>query len=174
MNEPSQIRKEQLVEIHKARDPWQGHLLLEHLHNNDVEAAFQGLPSVALDAKEFLQTGDRVVGIYVLEHDAATARELVKEFLAAETVETGSPEKPHPDKQRFAELRGAVRDERQTFDFLGWVGVVFLAALALLWAIWPVWLKTAAPAPLYRWTGVALLAVAAVFAGNWTNRNMRR
>ncbi len=169
MNEPNPTPYEKLVEIHKASDPWEGHLLLEHLRENGVEAAFQGLPSVALDAKEFLQTSDRVVGIYVLEHEAARARELVADFLAAEKLEA-PVEKPRLDKQRITELREALREERQTFNFLGWTAVVFLVALTLLWAIWPAWLKTATPAPFYRWTGVALLALAAVFALNQTRR----
>lgn len=165
-----QVSNESLVEIHKARDPWHGHLLIGYLQNNGIEAAFQGLPSVPLVADELLETSDRVAGIYVLQHDAARARELVKEFLATENAETTCPAKPHPDKQRIAELRDALREERKTFAFLGWAVVAFLAAMAVLWAIWPVWLKTEPPAPLYRWTGVVLLALAAAFALNQTRR----
>ncbi len=170
MSTRSEVNNESLVEIHKARDPWQGHLVIGYLQENGIEAAFQGLPSVPLVAGELLETSDHVVGIYVLQEDAARARELVKEFLATENVETTSPEKPHLDKERIAELRGALREERKTFAFLGWAAVVFLAAMAVLWAIWPVWLKTDPPAPLYRWTGVMLLALAATFALNQTRR----
>ncbi len=174
MGELSRVNMEKLVEIHKANDPWQGHLLIGYLHDNGVEAAFQGLPAMPLVAGELLGTSDQVSGIYVLEHDAARARELVNEFLSSENIETASPERPRLDKERIAELRGALREERQTFEFLGWAAVVFLAALAVLWAIWPVWLKTEPPSPFYRWTGVVLLALAAVFAGNYAGRHNRQ
>jgi hypothetical protein len=170
MAEPSQANQEKLVEIHKARDPWQGHLLIGYLQDNGIEAAFQGLPAMPLVAGDLLETSDRVTGIFVIEHDAGRARELIKEFLASENAETESPQPPHPNKERIAELRGALEEERQTFAFLGWAAVVFLAALAVLWAVWPVWLKTEPPAPLYRWTGVALLALASLFALGQTRR----
>jgi hypothetical protein len=170
VGQPNPVSNELLVEIHKARDPWQGHLLIGFLQNNGIDAAFQGLPSVPLVAGELLETSDQVTGIYVLEHDAAAARELVKEFLASENAETTPPAKPPLDKERIAELRGALAEERKTFAFLGWAAVVFLGAMTLLWAIWPVWLKTDAPAPLYRWTGVALLALASLFALGQTRR----
>ncbi|MBM3861100.1 MAG: hypothetical protein FJ395_15835 [Verrucomicrobia bacterium] len=170
MSKPGQVSNDSLVEIHKARNPWQGHLLIGYLQDNGVEAAFQGLPSVPLTAGELLETSNHVAGIYVLQQDAARGRELVEEFLAVEEVETTSPESQPLDKERIAELRGALREERKTFAFLGWVAVVFLVALAVLWAVWPVWLKTAPLAPLYRWTGVALLALAAAFALNQTRR----
>jgi len=173
MNESSQVNAEKLIEVYKARDPWQGHLLIGYLHDNEIEAAFQGLPSVALDAREFFQTSDQAVGIYVLEHEALRATELINEFLSADNA-APTTGKPHPDKARIAELRGALQEERQTFEFLGWAAVVFLSALAVLWAIWPVWLKTEPPAPFYRWTGVALLALASVFAINHAARSPRR
>jgi hypothetical protein len=174
VNDANQVSAEKLVEIYKARDPLQGHLLISYLRENGMEAAFQGLPAVPLEAGQLLGTSDQIVGVYVLEHEAARARELVREFLGAESLEMAAAGKPHPDKERIAELRGALREERQTFDFLAWTAVAFLVALALLWAIWPEWLKTPSPAPFYRWTGVLLLAVAAVFAGNWINRQLRR
>jgi hypothetical protein len=164
------VRNESLVEIYRARDPWQGHLLIGFLQDNGVQAAFQGLSSVPLAAGELLETSDRLVGIFVLQHDVAQARELVQEFLASEGVDTASPDMPPLDKQRIAELRNALQEERKTFAFLGWAAVVFLGAMAVLWAIWPVWLKTEPPAPLYRWMGVVLLAMAAAFALNQTRR----
>jgi hypothetical protein len=170
VGEPTQVSNESLVEIHKARDPWQGHLLIGYLQDNGVEAAFQGLSAMPLAAGELLETSDHVTGIFVLEHDAARARELVQEFLASENAETETPQPSHPNKERIAELRGAIEEERQTFAFLGWAAVIFLAALAVLWAAWPDWLKTNPPAPLYRWTCVALLAVASLFALGQTRR----
>jgi len=170
MGKQGSVRNESLVEVHKARDPWQGHLLIGHLHNNGVEAAFQGQPAMPLVADELLETGNHIVGIYVLESDAARARELIQEFLASEAAESTPPEKPPLHKQRIAELRSALREERQTFAFLGWVAVAFLAALAVLWGVWPMWLKTAPPPPLYRWTGVILLTAAAIFALNQTRK----
>jgi hypothetical protein len=168
--EPTQVNAEKLIEVHKARDPWQGHLLIGYLQDNGVEAAFQGLPAMPLVAGELLETSDNVAGIYVLEHQADRARELINEFLSAGNVETAAAQKPRLDKERIAELRGALQEERRTFAFLGWTTVTFLGALAVLWAIWPVWLKTEPPAPFYRWTGVLLLALASLFALNQTRR----
>jgi hypothetical protein len=67
-------------------------------------------------------------------------------------------------------LRTALRDERQTFAFVGWIGVVFLGAAALLWAIWPKLLKIGPPPAEFRWVVVILLVLAAVFTGNWASR----
>jgi hypothetical protein len=170
MGETNQVNAEKLIEVHKARDPWQGHLLIGYLQDNGVEAAFQGLSAIPLVADELLETNDNVAGIYVLEHDAERARELISEFLSAENIEDASDGRLHPNKQRIAELRGALQEERRTFAFLGWTTVAFLGALAVLWAIWPVWLKTEPPAPFYRWTGVMLLALASLFALNQTRR----
>ena len=177
MNEPSGTGAEKLVEIHKAKDPWEGHLIIGFLRENGVAGAFQGMPAVPLDAHELMGDTDRAVGVYVLESDAGRARDLIKQ-LSVNATDTASLEwsaimPSRPDKERIAELRETVREERQTFDFLRWVAVVFLAALALLWILWPEWLRTEAPGPLYRYTGALLLALAAVFASNTLNRRMK-
>jgi hypothetical protein len=165
-----------LVEVFKARNDAEGNLVVGFLRDNGVEATFFGAAAVPLDSAEILESSDKLAGVYVLPENAERARQLVAEFGAGvsdeQELEDAAAQKPHPDKERIAELRGAIRDERRTFEFLGWVGVVFLAALAVLWAIWPEWLKVEAPAAFYRWTGVVLLAVAAMFAGSWTSRRM--
>ena len=177
MNEEERLRSEQLVEIHKARNEWEGNLLVGFLNDNDAEATMEPPPAVPpLDAVEQLSGVDKICGIFVLEHDAQRARELVREFLTAATdervLEEEAAQKLHVDKETIAQLRGAVREERRTFEFLGWLGVAFLAAAALLWAIWPAWLKIAPPAPEFRWVMVILLGLAAVYAGNWTSRRL--
>ena len=177
MNEEDRLRSEQLVEIHRARTEWEGNLLVGFLQDNGVEATLEAPPAVPpLDAVEQLSGGDKICGIFVLEHDAQRARELVREFLTAATdervLEEEAAQKLHVDKDTIAQLRGAVREERRTFEFLGWLGVTFLAAAALLWAIWPAWLKIAPPAPEFRWVMVILLALASVYAGNWTSRRL--
>ena len=110
----------------------------------------------------------------VLEHEADKARNLLKEFLNTVTdeqiLEDAAGQKLKLDKETIGRLRTATREEHQTFVFLGWTGAVFLGAAALLWAIWPEWLKIGPPPAALRWVVVILLAVAAVFAGNWASR----
>lgn len=177
MNEEERLRSEKLVEIHKAHNEWEGNLLVGFLRDNGVEAALEVPPAVPpLDAVEQLSGVDRNCGIVVLEHESTRAAELVKEFLSAATdehlLEEEAAKKLRVDKETITQLRGAVREERRTFEFLAWLGVAFLAAAALLWAIWPAWLKIAPPAPEFRWVMVILLALAAVYAGNWTSRRL--
>ncbi len=83
MSDPHRRDAEKLVEIHKARDEWEGNLLIDFLRESGMEASFQGDPSVNLDLAHMLKSTDEAFGVYVLEHHAGKARELVKEFLAA-------------------------------------------------------------------------------------------
>ena len=76
------------------------------------------------------------------------------------------------DKEAIHRLRTAVVEERRTFEFLGWIGVVFFGAATALWIIWPTWLKMDTPPALFRWLMVLLLTVGAVFAGNWANKRV--
>jgi hypothetical protein len=167
---------EKLVEIHKARDEWEGNLLIGFLRDNGVEASFQGDPSVNLDMAHMLKSTDEAFGVYVLEENVGKARELVREFVTAATdpavLEETAATKLRVSKEQIAQLRGAIRDERQTFAFLQWLGMIFLGALAVLWAFWPEWLKTEAPAAVYRWSAVILLMVAALLIGGWTRRRL--
>ena len=170
MSEEERLRSEKLVEIHRARDEWEGNLLITYLRENGVEATLRSPPAVPpLDAAEILSGTEKVCGVFVLEHEAQRAAELVTEFLSAATddsiLEQMAVQKPQADKETIARLRSALREERRTFEFLGWIGVVFLGAAALLWAIWPAWLKVASPPPELRWLVVILLVLAAVFAG---------
>ena len=112
--------------------------------------------------------------MFVLEHDAVRAKELIAEFLATVTDESvladAAAQKLKVDQATIHRLRGALVEERQTFEFLGWVGVAFLGAAALLWMIWPAWLKMDVPPALFRWAMVLLLTLGAVFAGNWASK----
>ncbi|MGA2220738.1 MAG: hypothetical protein ABSH21_02995 [Verrucomicrobiia bacterium] len=170
MSEEERLRSENLVEIHRARDEWEGNLLIGYLRDNGIEATLEGKmkgPESAVHAG--FADPDRSCGIFVLEDEAKRAAELVTEFLSAATddniLQQTAAQKLQVDRETIARLRDAVREERRTFELLGWIGVVFLGAAALLWAIWPAWLKVASPPPEFRWVVVILLVLAAVFAG---------
>jgi len=171
-------RSQDLVLIHHARDEWDGNILVGYLRDNGVEATLQSPPSMPpLDAMENLSGTDKVNGIFVLGYQADRARELVKEFVNTVTdeqvLEEAAAQKLKLDKETVTKLRGALKEERQTFAFLGWIGAAFLGAAALLWAIWPAWLKIGPPSPEFRWVVVVLLLLAAVFAGSWTSRRFK-
>ena len=176
MNKPESSKD--LVLVHHARDEWAGNIIVGYLRDNGVEAMLQSPPSMApLDAAESLSGSDKVNGVFVLAHEADRAHELVKEFVNTVTddqvLEDAAAEKLKLDKETVKQLRGALKEERQTFEFLGWIGVAFLGAAALLWAIWPAWLKIGPPSAGFRWLGVILLLLAAVFAGSWTSRRLK-
>jgi hypothetical protein len=168
-------QSENLVQVHHAHDEWEGSIIVGYLRDNGVEATLQHPPSMPpFDAAESLSGTEKVNGIFVLEHDADRARNLLKEFLNTVTdeqiLEEAAGQKLKLDKETIGQLRSALREEHRTFVFLGWTGVVFLGAAALLWAIWPGWLKIGPPPPEFRWVVVILLALAAVFAGTWASR----
>jgi hypothetical protein len=171
-------RSENLVQIHQAHDEWEGNIIIGYLRDNGVEATLREPASMApLDAAESLSGTDKANGIYVLDHEADHARKLLEEFLNTVTdekvLEEAASQKLKLDKETIGQLRTALREEQQTFVFLGWIGVVFLGAAALLWAIWPEWLKINPPPPEFRWVVVILLGLAAVFAGNWASRSSK-
>ena len=172
MNEPNS----NLVEVHKAQDTWEGTLLAGYLRDNGIEAAFQGDPNVSFDMTELLRNSDEAFGVFVLAPEATRAKELITEFLAAATDESVLTEvaaqKLKVDKEAIHRLRTAVVEERRTFEFLGWIGVMFFGAATVLWIIWPTWLKMDTPPALFRWLMVLLLTVGAVFAGNWANQRV--
>ena len=172
MNQPTT----KLVEVHKARDSWEGTLLTGYLRDNGIEAAFQGDPNVSFDMTELLRNSNEAFGVFVLEPEVGRATELITEFLAAATDESvlaeNAAHKLKVDKETIHRLRGELAEERRTFEFLGWVGVVFLGAAALLWMIWPAWLKMDVPPAIFRWLMVAMLTLGAIFAGNWANRKI--
>lgn len=176
MSDSQRIDAEKLVEIHKARDEWEGNLLIGFLRDNGVEATFQGDPSVNLDVAHMLKSTDEAFGVFVLEENAPRAREMVREFIATATdpavLEESAAKKLRVSKEQIAQLRGAIRDERQTFEFLGWIGVVFLGSAAVLWMVWPAWLRMDTPPLLFRWSMVFILALGAVFAGTWASRRL--
>lgn len=169
---------EPLVRIYHARNEWEGNLLTGYLRANGIEAHFRAPPGVPpLDSVENLTGRNEVNGIYVLQHNAAAAQRLVHEFLTTATdpqlLEEEAAHKLKLDKQTIGQLRTALREERRTFDFLGWLAVAFFSALALLWIIWPPWLKLAAPPGPLRWIMVIALVLGAVFAGDWVNRRLK-
>jgi hypothetical protein len=171
-------RSETLVQVHHARDEWEGNIVVGYLRDNGIESTLQGPESTTpWDVAESLGATDKANGVFVLEHEAEHARGLLKEFLAMVTddqiLEETAAQKLKLDKETIGQLRRARREERRTFEFLGWIGVAFLGSAALLWAIWPDWLKIAAPASALRWMVVILLALAAVFAGSWTSKHHR-
>ncbi|MEI8313925.1 MAG: hypothetical protein WCG79_00595 [Verrucomicrobiota bacterium] len=172
MNQPNA----KLVEVRKARDTWEGTLLTGYLRDNGIEAAFQGDPNVSFDMTELLRNSDEAFGIFVLEPEAARAKALLTEFLTAATDESllseNAAHKLKVDQATIYRLRGALVEERRTFEFLGWLCVIFLGAAALLWTIWPAWLKMDVPPAIFRWLMVGLLTLGAVFAGNWASRKI--
>ncbi len=175
MSDGDRLNAENLVEVHKAHGEWEGNLLVGYLRDNGVEATLQEPASIApLNVAESMTGSDKVCGIFVLDHDSKRASELVKEFLSAAAdegvLEENAAEQLHVDKETITRLRGAVQEERKTFEFLAWSGVVFLGAAALLWATWPAWLRVGPPAPGFRWVMVILLALGAVIAGAWSSR----
>lgn len=171
-------RSEKLVQVHHARDEWEGNIIVGYLRESGVEATLQSPPAMPpLDALENLSGSDKVNGIFVMEHEADNARGLLKEFLSTVTddqvLEDAAATKLKLDKETIGQLRRALREERQTFQFLGWIGVAFLSAAALLWATWPKWLNIGAPQPEFRWVMVVLLGLAAMFAASWACRRRK-
>jgi hypothetical protein len=113
--------------------------------------------------------------VFVLETEAEKARNLLKEFQSTvadqQVLEETAAQKLKVGKDTITQLRAAVREERKTFEFLGWIGVAFLGAAAVLWAIWPAWLKLAPPQ--LQWIVMILFAFAALFAGSWASRRLK-
>ena len=171
-------QSENLVLVHQARNEWDGNIIVGYLRDNGVEATRQSPPSMPpLDAVENLTGSNKVNGIFVLDHEVRHARELLQEFsdtvVDDQVLEDAAAQKLKLDKETIAQLRRSLREERQTFEFLGWIGVVFLGAAALLWVIWPAWLKIPPPLPGFRWLVAFLLLLAAVVAGNWASRRLK-
>jgi hypothetical protein len=176
MSDSSRHDAEQLIEIHKARDEWEGNLLVGYLRDNGVTASFRGSDAVNLDTAHILKSTDEVLGVFTLESDAAKARELVQEFVSTATddamLEESAAQRLRVDKETITRLRGDLKDERETFEFLGLLGVIFLGSAAAVWAIWPAWLRMETPPGLFRWMMVLLFALGAVFAGTWSRRRL--
>jgi len=169
---------ENLVQVHHARDEWEGNIVVGYLRENGVEAILRAPPAMPpLDAAETLSGSQTVNGVFVLEHEADRARHLLQELVNTVTdqqiLEETAAQKLQLDKETIAQLRQALRDERQTFAFLGWVGAVFLGATALLWAIWPSWLKFGPPPLEFRLVGLILLALVALGAGSWASHRLK-
>ena len=174
MSSPQQSEK--LVALYQARNEWEGNIVIGYLRENGIEATLRATPSVPpLDVAESLSGANKANSVLVLETEVEAAGQLLKDFQNTATdqqmLEDIAAQKLKLDKQTIARLRAAVREERKTFEFLGWIGIAFLGAAAVLWAIWPAWLKTA-PLPL-QWLTVILFAFAALFAGSWTSRHLK-
>lgn len=174
MSEDGRFPSEKLTEIHRARDEWEGNLLVGMLSEAGITAEFRGAPAVNLDVAHLLKHTDDDLGVFVLEHEADRARTLVREFLATQadsaTLTAAATQPTHLSKERIHELREEVREERRTFEFLSWLVVVFLGSAAALGAIWPAWLPAESPARWLRWTMVVLLGIGAGVAARWAQR----
>ena len=84
MSDTERLSSEKLVEVHRANSEWQGNLVVACLRDNGMEAVLQNPPAIPpLDAAEALTGTERICGVFVLEHDAERAAELVKEFVSA-------------------------------------------------------------------------------------------
>jgi hypothetical protein len=171
-------RSEKLVQVHHARNEWEGNIVVGYLRESGIEATLRAPPAMPpLDFVENLTGSDKINGVLVLEHEAEHAQTLLKEFQSTVTdpqlLEDEAAHKLKLDKETIAQLRDALKEEKKTFEFLGWIGFVFLGAAAFLWTIWPEWLKFAPPPPVFRWGVGLLLVVAAVFAGSWASRRLK-
>ena len=178
MSDDPRLNAEKLVEIHRARSEWEGNVVIEHLRHHGIEATLESRISGAMaGADAGFADPDNTTRVCVMEHNRARAAEVVRAFLEAvadeRALEDAAAKKLHLDKETIHRLRGELREERRTFNYLGWLFVIFLGASALLWAIWPAWLKTAPPDPAIRGVMVIMLALGAVFAGNWAGKQMR-
>jgi|GEM_PF-892122 len=171
MEQPNPNTAEKLVRVHRAANEWEGDIVVGYLQARGIDATLRTPTELPpLDGAEEWSGSGQVNGVFVLEHQAAAARQALQEFLTTATdervLEEEAARKLQLDRATIARLRSALREERQTFAFLGWVAVVFLAAAAVLWAIWPAWLKISPPPLVVRWLGVAALVVATACAGN--------
>ncbi len=174
MSQPEQSAK--LVPVHHAHTEWEGNIVTGYLRENGIEAMLRTPPSVPpLDLAENLSGTNKMNSVFVLETEAEKARHLLKEFQSTvadqQVLEETAAQKLKVGKDTITQLRAAVREERKTFEFLGWIGVAFLGAAAVLWAIWPAWLKLAPPQ--LQWIIVILFAFAALFAGSWASRRLK-
>jgi hypothetical protein len=162
-----------LVIVHKAASVVEAEALVEFLRERDIEAT---IPDPATPAEAARRAGycdtDTTSPVLALDTQADAARQLVAEFLAnPASQDTGVP-RHHPDKEQIHELRAAVREERQTFTFLGWAVVAFLVAVLLWWAA----AATLAEEPLtprFFWLTIVTLVAAAALAGYRTGRRAR-
>ena len=167
---------EKLVQVYHSHSEWEGNIVVGYLRENGIEATLRTAPSVPpLDLAENLSGTNKVNGVLVLEAEAENARHLLEEFQSTvadqQILEETAAQKLKLDKETITQLRTAVREERKTFEFLGWIGVAFLGAAAILWAIWPAWLKMAPPQ--LQWMVLILFAFAALFAGSWASRRLK-
>jgi hypothetical protein len=178
MSEHDRLESEKLVAVCRAGSEWEGNLLVGLLRDNGIEATLQLPPSIPpLDAAERLLAADKMLSVLVLEHERDRARDLIAEFQSAVTderlLEAAAAQPPPLDREKIAGLRAALREQRRTFAFLGWMVAAFLAAFALLWAAWPAWLKSPETFGMMRWVTVAVLVVAAIVVGRLTGRAAR-
>ncbi len=168
------MNDERLVPVHQARDAWEANLVAGYLRDNGVDATLDAKIS---RAESSLHAGyvelDTRCGVFVLEHDRARGRQLVAEFLSAATDEAvladEAAQKLRVDAAAIHRLRGELQEERRTFEFLEWLGIVVMGAAAVLWIIWPPWLKAIAPVPGLRWI---LLILLVSVAGSWARSKM--
>ena len=136
MNPSDELATAKLVRVHKARNECEGNLLVCYLQDNGIEAAIRCPPSVPpYDIAEQMYRNNKINDIFVRESDADCARKLIQEFLAtaADTpsLEALAVQRPSLTKEKIGQLRSALREERRTFRFLGWLAVAFMVAVWL-------------------------------------------
>ena len=163
-----QEQSEKLVQVYRARNEWEGSLVLGYLHDNGVEATLRAPPVMPpVDYYELFNRNETIDGIFVLEHQAIRAHELIADFLVAPTDESSLEElaakKEHPGRETIHRLRIAVREERRTFEFIGWLVIAFCVAG---------WLLVATPVPPGPWTSLVLLVIIALLVGSWSRRRL--
>jgi len=161
MNTSDELATAKLVQVHKARNEWQGNLLVGYLQDNGVEAVIRCAPSIPpYDIAESMYSKNKIDGIFVREPDAGRARKLIKEFLATATdapsLDALAAQRPPLTKEKIGQLRGALREERRTFRFLGWLTVAFLVA---------VWLLLGRPVLHSGWPMLTILVTLAMCVG---------
>ena len=137
MNPSDKLADAKLVQVHKARNEWEGEFLVGYLQDNGVEAVMRRPPSIPpYDFAEWMYRKNKIDGIFVRESDADRARQLIQEFLMtaadAPSLEALAAQRPPLTKEKIGQLRGALREERRTFRFLGGTLAAFAAAV-LVW-----------------------------------------
>jgi len=162
MNPSDKLAAAKLVQVHKASSETEGNLLVGYLQDNGIEVVMRLPPSIPpYDFVERMCRNNKIYGISVREPDADRARQLIQEFLTtasdAPSLEALATRHPPLTKEKIGKLRGALREERRTFRFLGWLAVAFLAAA---------WILSGNPLPRSGWPTLVMLVLLAVLVGN--------
>ena len=162
MDTPPTLAATKLIQVHKAHNELEGNLMVSFLHDHGVDAMLRPPPAVPpLDFCESFNQNETIDGIFVREPDADRARQLIQEFLTTvadvPSLEALAAQRPPLTKEKIGQLRGALREERRTFRFLGGTVAAFVAA-ALVWH----WTLSYS-----RWSSLGAILAAAVATACW-------